>query len=363
MSAIHTIHVTTDDGETVHFQCRSDEDVITAALRQDIILMASCRQGGCATCKAFCAEGDYRLVGCSVQALPPDEEEQGQVLLCRCYPDTDLALEVPYSYSRIAFAPEEDLFTATVVSVATIASNTLRLHLRRVGSNGERKVRFEAGQYMNLQIPGTDLTRAYSPANTSNEDGDLEFLIRLLPDGAMSNFLRNGIQVGQAIQVRGPMGVFGLKENGLRPRYFVAGGTGLAPVLSMIRRMREWGEPQEARLYFGVNTVDEVFFLDELQALAAAMPTLTVRVCVWHPEANWDGERGNAVEILSRDLAANPAKPDVYLCGPPAMVDAAHRVCAQFGIPKDQIFQEKFLPSGPCGAACASPRVHEHPHS
>ena len=94
--------IVTEDGETVLFDCGSDEDVITAGLRQDVILMSSCREGGCATCKSLCADGDYELRNCSVQALPPEEEEEGLVLLCRTFPRSDLVLEVPYTSDRIA---------------------------------------------------------------------------------------------------------------------------------------------------------------------------------------------------------------------------------------------------------------------
>ncbi|MDD5034386.1 MAG: FAD-binding oxidoreductase [Methylococcaceae bacterium] len=358
MSRIHQIEITTEDGETIHFECRGDEDVITAALRQEIFLMSSCREGGCATCKAFCAEGDYQLVGCSVQALPPEEEEEGNVLLCRCFPESDLELEVPYAYSRISFAPEDRCFTAEVVELARLASNTMRLRLRRIG--GDRKVTFAPGQYLDIQIPGTELTRSFSPANTPNEEGELEFLIRLLPDGRFSDYLRSGAQIGQPLTVKGPLGVFGLKENGFRPRYFVAGGTGLAPVLSMVRQMHQWKEPQETRLYFGVNKPEEAFYLAELKALEAAMPNLGVRICAWQADEGWSEERGSVIDVLRRDLEHKPTQPDIYLCGPPAMVDAAYAVCDQFAIPRNQIFLEKFLPSGPCGEACDASRVHHH---
>jgi len=346
MAASHTIEVITEDGESVSFECKSDEDVVSAGLRQDIILMASCRAGGCATCKAFCVEGDYQLIGCSVQALTPEEEEEGQVLLCRCFPETDLEVEVPYTYSRISFAAEDLDFQAEVVSITPISSNAVRLLLKKTGSGSELKVNFAPGQYMDIRIPDSGLSRSYSPANTSNDDGDLEFLIRLLPDGQFSNFLRDRAQPGQLLSLRGPLGIFSLKENGFRPRYFVAGGTGLAPVLSMIRQMHHWGEPQEVRLYFGVNKPDEAFYLDELAALAAEMPTLTVKVCAWQPDESWKGERGNAIDILRQDLEQNPVKPDLYLCGPPGMVDAAYAVCSEFGIPRNQIYLEKFLTVG-----------------
>ncbi|BBA32729.1 soluble methane monooxygenase reductase component [Methylocaldum marinum] len=362
MSKVHRIRAVTEDGHEIAFECRSDENVISAGLRQDVILMASCREGGCATCKAYCAEGDYQLVGTSVQALPPDEEEEGLVLLCRCFPESDLELELPYTYDRISFAAENPEFQAEVVDFGLISCNVMCLNLRRIGQNSDRKVRFSPGQFFDIRIPGaeTNPTRSYSPANIANDEGELELLIRLLPDGRFSEYLRNHITKGERLTLRGPGGIFGLKENGFRPRYFVAGGTGLAPVLSMVRHMHAYGEPQESHIYFGVNTAAEVFCIDTLKALESAMNNLTVHICVWQPDHAWDGERGSVIDIVRRDLRELRAKPDIYLCGPPGMVDAAHAACDEFGIPKNQIYMEKFLPSGPCGEACDPTVVHVH---
>jgi len=344
MTSTHQVTIITQDGESVSFECRSDEDVISAGLRQDIYLMSSCREGGCATCKGFCSEGDYVLGKVSVQALPPEEEEAGEVLLCRCYPITDIEVEVPYTYDRISFSPEGLEFEAQVVELSQISSNVIKFQLKRSGD--DQQIKFASGQFFDLEIPGTGITRSYSPANTANQQGDLEFLIRIVDGGKFSSYLKNDARVGQKINVKGPSGIFGLKENGFTPRYFVAGGTGLAPVLSMVRRMKEWDEPQKSVLYFGVNTEEEIFYLNELEQLAADMETLTLRNCVWKYSDSWHCEKGSVVDILRRDLMETGAKPDIYLCGPPGMVDATFSVCAEQGIPKERIYLEKFLPSG-----------------
>lgn len=344
MASTHQVKIITQDGQSVTFECGSDEDVISAGLRQDIYLMASCREGGCATCKGYCSEGDYVLGKVSSQALPYEEEEAGEVLLCRCYPTTDIEVEVPYTYDRISFSPEGLAFEAEVVELSQISSNVVKFQLRRTGD--DKQVNFASGQFFDLEIPGTDITRSYSPANTANQQGDLEFLIRIVEGGQFSTYLKNGAKVGQKINVKGPSGIFGLKENGFTPRYFVAGGTGLAPVLSMVRRMHEWDEPQKCVIYFGVNTEEEIFYLDELDRLAAEMKTLELRNCVWKCSDEWHCERGSVVDILRRDLQETAAKPDLYLCGPPGMVDATFAVCAELGIPKERIYLEKFLPSG-----------------
>ncbi|MDD5753913.1 MAG: FAD-binding oxidoreductase, partial [Methylococcales bacterium] len=216
--------------------------------------------------------------------------------------------------------------------------------LQRTGE--DKQVKFDSGQFFDLEIPNTTTTRSYSPANTANKKGELEFLIRIVDGGKFSTYLKSDAKIGQKIQVKGASGIFGLKENGFTPRYFVAGGTGLAPVLSMVRQMHEWSEPQKCVIYFGVNTEEEVFLLNELESLAAEMPTLELRICVWKYAENWHGEKGSVVDILRRDLRETVAKPDLYLCGPPGMVDATFAVCEEFGIQKERIYLEKFLPSG-----------------
>ncbi|MGY6275777.1 aromatic/alkene monooxygenase hydroxylase FAD-binding subunit MmoC [Methylomonas sp. MgM2] len=339
----HQVKIITEDGESVCFDCRQNEDVISAGLRQDIYLMSSCREGGCATCKGFCAEGDYELGKISVQALPPEEEEEGLVLLCRCYPTSDVEIEVPYTYDRISFSADDLCFETEITELSQVSSNVVKLCLKRLGD--DQNVRLDSGQFYDLEIPGTATTRSYSPANTANNNGELEFLIRLVDNGRFSNYLKNDAYVGQKLNVKGPQGMFGLKENGFTPRYFVAGGTGLAPILSMVRRMYEWEEPQACVVYFGVNTEQEVFYAEQLKALEQLMPTLSVHICVWKATDSWDGEKGSVVDILRRDLQGTGVKPDLYLCGPPGMVDATYSVCAEVGIPQEKIYLEKFLPS------------------
>lgn len=339
----YQVKIITQEGESISFDCSNDEDIISAGLRQDIYLMSSCREGGCATCKGFCVEGNYEIGKVSVQALPPEEEEEGQVLLCRCYPNSNLEIEVPYTYDRISFSPDDLEFDTEIVELSDVSCNVVELRLQRIDNN--QQIKLSSGQYYDLQIPGTTIKRSYSPANTANNNGSLVFLIRIVDQGKFSSYLQHDAYVGQRISVKGPLGLFGIKENGFTPRYFVAGGTGLAPILSMVRHMHEWEEPQSCVIYFGVNTEQEVFYADELAKLAEIMPNLTVRICVWKASDSWSGEKGSVVDILRRDLSELGAKPDLYLCGPPGMVDATYAICAELGIPKDKIYLEKFLPS------------------
>ncbi|MDF1581853.1 MAG: 2Fe-2S iron-sulfur cluster binding domain-containing protein [Methyloprofundus sp.] len=341
--ANHQIKIITQEGESVSFDCAPEEDIISAAIRQSIFLMSSCREGGCATCKGECTEGDFEMGKVSAQALPPEEQEEDMVLLCRCYPTEDMVVEVPYTFDRISYSEEGKAFPAEIVELEQVSSNVTKLGLKR--ADGEKQIKLDSGQYYDLEIPGTQTTRSYSPANIENNKGEMEFLIRILDDGQFSNFLKNDAKVGQSINVKGPSGIFGLVANGFTPRYFVAGGTGLAPILSMVRFMHEWGEPQPCTIYFGSTFEQEVFYVEELTQLASEMDNLTVKICVWKATDSWQGEKGSVVDVLKKDLEALATKPDLYLCGPPGMVDATYTVCEQVGIAKDKIYLEKFLPS------------------
>ncbi|MCK5829818.1 MAG: 2Fe-2S iron-sulfur cluster binding domain-containing protein [Methylococcales bacterium] len=340
--ANHQIKIITEEGESVSFDCAEDEDIITAAIRQSIYLMSSCREGGCATCKGECTEGDYEIGKVSSQALPPEEQEEDLVLLCRCYPTENMVVEVPYTLDRIAYSEEGKEFSTEIIVLESLSTNVMKLCLSR--SDGEKEIKLDSGQYYDLEIPGTEITRSYSPANIANKKGEMEFLIRLLEGGKFSTFLSHEAKVGQTINACGPSGVFGLKADGFTPRYFVAGGTGLAPIISMVRFMKEWGEPQLCTIYFGSTLEEEMFYVQELTQLEKEMDSLTVKLCVWKATDSWHGEKGSVVDILKKDLQETTSKPDLYLCGPPGMVDAVYSVCEETGVPKEKVYLEKFLP-------------------
>lgn len=342
--AIHTIELIANDGETVTFPCSEDDDVIAGAAAVGILPPSICRQGACGACRATCCEGEYDLGDHSREALPPEARARREILLCRTFPRGDLSIKAPFDHSQIRFEaiPERD---AEIIELGRDGDAVIRLALRlepdaKTGSAAE----FEPGQFIQIAVPGTNAMRAYSLANTANWSGRLEFLIRLQPNGLFSTWLAKQARPGQRLRLQGPQGSFALKENGPRPRWFVAGGTGLAPCLSMLRRMAEFQEPHEARLYFGVNSEPELFARDELAQLRCNLPKLHAEICIWRPTTEWTGFAGTPVNALRRDLARAGGKPDIYVCGPPALIDAAEAAAAEFGVPAAQVISERFLP-------------------
>jgi len=341
----HAIELTTRDGEQLRFDCADDQNLLEAAASAHIVLPAQCGQGNCGTCYADVTHGDFTLGKHNPAALPADDAAKGGTLLCCTFPNSDLRVSLPFDHDSILLG-EIKIRNAEITAIDSVGENTLRLELRlEPNENDGSMAEFEPGQFMELEVPGQDIKRAYSLANISNWEGRLEFLIRLQPGGLFSTWLREQAAVGQTLIVHGPKGAFGLSENGLRPRWFVAGGTGLAPMLSMLRRMAEFQEPHPARLYFGANRVEELFCRTELEALRAELPQLQLIYCIWKPDDLWQGFCGTPVDALAQDLADATMLPDIYLCGPPALIDAAEAVAKAKGVPDLQVMSERFLPT------------------
>ncbi|GEO42673.1 NADH oxidase [Skermanella aerolata] len=344
---MYRIETITEDSQSVVFDCRPNEDVISAAFRNNVILLSSCREGGCATCKAECLDGRYDLKKCSVQALPSDEEEAGMILLCRTFPQSDLVISLPYTHDRISFGQVQSNWTSEIMLCQQVSSNVVRLVLNCLDpiSGTSVAMPFLPGQYVDIEIPGTPLRRSFSMASLPGMV-DMEFFIRLLPDGRFSCHLMRKAAVGQRLSLRGPAGGFMLRDKGPpRPYCFVAGGTGLSPVLSMVRHLKTAGDRQPVLLLFGVTHRHELFCQDELRHLAEDMPNLSVDVSVMCPDGAWPGAGGTVVDLLRRHLAEADVKPEIYLCGPPAMIDRAVITALDSDIKKENIYFEKFFPS------------------
>ncbi|WP_208866015.1 2Fe-2S iron-sulfur cluster-binding protein [Kitasatospora cheerisanensis] len=333
----HRVVLTTSDGARLEVCCPPGTAVLEAAAEAGAALPASCRQGTCGSCHATVTSGGYDLGPHSAQALPPEEREQGGVLLCRTVPRGPLCAELPYPQSRILYGGVP-VRAAEVAAVTAVARDTVRLELTLTDSPD---CQFDAGQFVELELPGTGVRRAYSLANTGNWDGRMEFFVRVRPGGAFSGPLAERVRPGDPLTVHGPQGAFGLHETGLRPRWLLAGGTGLAPLLAMARQMAEWQDPQPVRLFLGVNTPEEVFGAEELTAVAAELPGFRHQVCVREPDAAWTGPVGTPADLLAEALAGHTGPvPDLYVCGPPPMVDAVRRAA-----PGCQVFHERFLAS------------------
>jgi len=326
------------DGERFTLDLRLDETVLAAARRHGIALASDCERGECQTCRGQLAAGAVRYPDDVALALTDSELAGGAALCCVAAARGDLVVELPYS--RAALLPVKTAYLS-VTGVERLCDSVvaLRGQLMRNATLG-----FYAGQYVNLTVPGTTHQRAYSMASPPEEPAALEFLVRLLPGGAMSEFLRAAPATGTVIALKGPYGVFYRRES-LAPLLLVAGGTGLAPMLSMLRQLAARGASRRRIvLCFGVNAPGDLFGLAALAGLAERLPGLERRLAMLQPGAGWSGARGLVTDLI--EAADVAAAPDAYLCGPPPMIEAARARLIALGQPAARIFAEEFVPSG-----------------
>ncbi|HXG21938.1 MAG TPA: FAD-binding oxidoreductase [Methylomirabilota bacterium] len=339
---MHRVRCTFWDGKELEFDCAPDEDVITAALRQNIILLSYCRKGICATCKARVKDGDFVMSTVTVQALSPAEEEEGLVLLCRTSPQADLSVELEYDSDRVTI-PE--IGKAEVVAVHPMSPSGAVYRLvvkgRRVGV-----FNWNPGQYIAIRRPDSEEWRMFSMANTPNMHNILEFFIRLIPDGVFSSYVQNEAKPGDVLDVRGPFGAFFYRQSD-HPPIFIAGSTGLAPNLAMLRQLADALFPQPLRLFFGVTNAGDLFCEEDLHELAPQLPQLARHIVCINPDAHWRHEVGLVTESFLQHMAGEDFTAyDYYLCGPPAMIEAASRILHEKGVDSYQIFREEFIASG-----------------
>jgi benzoate/toluate 1,2-dioxygenase reductase subunit len=339
--AKHNVTMVFEDGRSVRISADENDTVYMASLRNKIRLMTDCLEGVCATCKAVCVEGEYDLDEYSDEALTDEEAAQREVLTCQMHVRSDCVLEFSYE-AGIALRTEPQSWDCRVAAVEKISATVARLHI--TAEHGEQgPPAFLPGQYVHLSVPGTPERRSYSFANPPHVTDGYSFYIKILDQGVMSEYVGGRAAAGDAITMTGPFGRFYLRKPE-RPILMVAGGTGLAPMLSMMDHLVETGATgQPVHLLCGANRAEELFCLDRLAGYRDKGLDLTAEYAVVDGAGGWDGAIGHVTRLLRAELIG--AGPDVYLCGPPPMIEAGERWLAGQGVDDKLVHVEKFLPS------------------
>ena len=305
-------------------ECGPEETVLDAAFRQGYNLVYGCREGQCSACKCFLLEGDVALERYSNFALSDTERGNGYALMCRAVPEEDLVVELlhydPDNYRLEHLIADGE---ATVETVEALTHDITRLVLRAPGFD------FTPGQYIDLHVPGAEdgAKRSFSMANLPGSD-EIELIIKRYPGGRLSGLLEGSISPGDTIGYTGPYGSLHARDSE-RPILMIAGGSGMAPILSLLREFARQGCERPIRFFYGARTEDDLFYAD----IAAEL-------------AEFTAVTGRFVhEAVDAYLTATPQEADVYMCGPPPMVEAAEEMLARHGVDERRIFVDKFTTS------------------
>lgn len=331
----------------IEIEVDEDETVLNAAFRQGISLTHGCREGQCGACKSFLLDGDLEMKRYSTFALPEYESEEGYVLLCRSHIYSDAEVElINYDEDILRLGIPIETFKTTIETIESLTHDIRRLVLRY--SEPGKRLQFNAGQYASIRIPGSNEYRSYSMANTPHATDRLEFIIKVFPGGLFSSLLDGGFTPAQELEVKGPYGVFMLREKQETDIICVGGGSGMAPLWSLLQDMAERGITRNATYFYGARTRKDLFYLDQMQALEQRLPGFHFipALSMATTEDEWKGETGLITEVLDRRLESGHLHTQAYLCGPPPMIDAAMAVLMRKGISEDRIFYDKFTPTG-----------------
>lgn len=332
----HHIALQFEDGVTRFIEANPTETVADAAFRQGINVPLDCRDGACGTCKCFAESGTYTMGEYIDDALSEDEAEQGYVLTCQMRATSDCVVRIPAS-SAVCRTQQAN-FDAKIADVRKLSDSTISLTIEGEALN---KLAFLPGQYVNLKVPGSEQTRAYS-FSSMPRDGKVSFLIRNVPGGLMSSFLTSLAKSGDDMTLAGPLGSFYLRDI-KRPLLMLAGGTGLAPFTAMLEKIAEQGSPFPLHLIYGVTNDADLVDMDKLEAFAQRIPNFTFTACVANPDSPYPHKGYVTQHIEPQHL--NEGEVDIYLCGPPPMVEAVSQFIRERGIQPANFYYEKFAAS------------------
>ncbi|MGH3519582.1 MAG: benzoate 1,2-dioxygenase electron transfer component BenC [Haloechinothrix sp.] len=336
----HQIALSFEDGITRFVRCGEYETVADAAYRARVNIPLDCRDGACGTCKSLCESGEYDGGDYIEEALSDDEATQGYALPCQMMPRTDLVLQIPGT-SEMA-KTQAATYTATITEIERHSDTTVGFTLE---IDDRTELAFLPGQYVTITVPGSDVARPYS-FSTGPAAEHASFLVRITEGGVMSGYLRDRASVGDRVAFTGPMGSFFLRDR-KRPALFLAGGTGLAPLLSMLAEL-EGGELEHpVHLIYGVSRDADLVELDKLHHFVDVLPGFTFDYCVSDP-ASRAPNKGYVTDLFEPKYL-NDGDVDIYLCGPPTMVEGVRGHLAESGLAPASFYHEKFAVSAAAG--------------
>jgi NAD(P)H-flavin reductase/ferredoxin/truncated hemoglobin YjbI len=311
------------------YRCRDDETVLDAFLRQGVNIPFSCRKGVCHVCVRQCREG--QIPEAAQAGIKPELQRKGYFLPCLCEPESDMDIAPPET---------GDLYIPAIVQhKEMLSANVCRLLLE-----SSRVIDYRPGQFINLRRKEDGLNRSYSLSSIPQEDYFLELHVKRMPGGNLSNWIFDTLQTGEEIDIQGPLG-----DNHYRSgkpdqsMLIVAGGTGLAPMLGVLRDAVLQGHRGEIYIYHGSNTVDDIYLYEDMIELAGEWPNVHYNATLSSDEADKpNGMLRGQVNEIAFSLHEQLVGWKVYLAGSPQLVHEAMRLARNAGVDECDIHADPF---------------------
>jgi Na+-transporting NADH:ubiquinone oxidoreductase subunit F len=334
--------VTVNSDRTI--MAESGETLLSVLNSNKLYVPSAC--GGkatCGLCKVRVESGGART---SVENLfmTPADRAAGMRLACQVRVSGEVKVRLPETLLGAK------MYSSVVTAVDTLTYDTKLVRL----SLGGETLDFKPGQYVQLLVPGTDQFRAYSVASPpsrargsastgASTSPEIELIIRYVPGGLCTGWVHKALEKDDRVKLTGPFGDFFLHEDSQREIVAIGGGSGMAPMRSIILHLAEQAMPRKVTLFFGARSLRDLFFLDDYRDLEKRFANFRYVPALSEPrpDDNWTGETGFITQVATKYLSRESEK-EAVLCGPPPMIDAAMRVLPKLGIPADRVYFDKF---------------------
>lgn len=324
------------------YNCEDDDTLLRSGLRAGLGMPYECNVGACGTCKYELVSGEVETLWEEAPGLSARDHGRGRKLLCQSRPRSDCTIRAVLNEKCVPRHPPRK------IKAKLLSRDMLTGDMAYFAFDLGTASPFLPGQYALFTLPGIPGLRAYSMANAKGDRGIWEFIIRRLPEGAATGFLFEKLAIGDKVSMDGPYGLAYFREDSPRHAILLAGGSGLAPILSVARAIAEKGGIKAYVFYGGRGPSDLV-----AEKLLQDLPAFGERIfCFSAPsvpelaqEAGWTGKVCFVHELLQHTLPKEViAEAEVYLAGPPPMVEAALKLLAMdYRLPTERIHFDRFF--------------------
>jgi toluene monooxygenase electron transfer component len=336
------IHGGEDD---VSFRLREGHrSLLRSALHAGIGFPYECHSGGCGSCRFELLEGEVDVLWPQAPGLTDRDRRRNRYLACQCVARSDIRIKVSAAAPYRPKVPPR-VFRARFVEALPVTHDIVEFRFV-----GEGPAEFLPGQYALMQLPGVEGARAYSMSNTPNSRGEWHFQIRRVSSGKGSAYLMEHLRPGDSLEVDGPYGLAFLRTESPRDIVCVAGGSGLAPVVSIARGAAEAGmlDSRQLHFFYGGRAPRDICGDDFLRGLPGYGERIRyypiVSLLEDGPDSVWKGEIGFVHELVRRTLAGRLKDLEFYFAGPPPMSQALQEMLmVEYQVPFEQIHFDRFF--------------------
>lgn len=313
--------------------------LLSTLMGEEIFIPSACGgRGSCGLCKVKVLSGAGQYLPTELPWISEEEKKEHIRLSCQVKVKNDLEIVIPEELFRVK------QFDAKIASIRDLTHDIKEINIELIEP---KEIEYTAGQFIQLQIPEYELTeepvyRAYSMSSCPSDKTKVQLEIRLVPNGIATTYVHKYLKEGDRISFNGPYGEFYLRDTE-RDIVCIAGGSGMAPIKSIIMDMAEKGINRKVNYFFGARTTKDLFLLDEMKELEKRLPNFKFIPALSAPtrEDNWKGETGLITDVVDRYLTTGE-NVEAYLCGSPGMIDACVKVLTANGVPEDLIYYDKF---------------------